>query len=264
MKAYLMTRGTTRRNDYQFLGAEPPEQWWEPLAQQVVLEEPEVVAARRGDRFGVLLSGLPSARRDVIGTALRYTVVVDDLADEPELLCRLVATALTDSGRRQLGALLDKRFGDGLVDAVLDGSETVDVPEVVGTAVRALPETAVPQEENDFQDSWVGPIESDRARQAFLGRVAWLAREGNGYAFTSHLLSSARGAATAAGRLDGDVAILLVEGDVSEVTVLGKAPALPPVAERGRKKTLVLAAAGLVLLGVLGWIAWYGLRNHLS
>ena len=91
MNAYLMTRGTPRRLDYRFLGAAPPERWWAPLGDWLVLEKAEVVV--RGS--AVLVSGIPSARRDSVTTVIRYTLVVDDA--EPGLLHGLVAAGL-DAG----------------------------------------------------------------------------------------------------------------------------------------------------------------------
>ena len=102
--AHLMTRGTPRRLDYRFLGAGPVERWWRPVQDWVVLEQPEVIVCGRS----LLISGIPSVRRDAIGTAIRYTLVVDDV--ERALARSLAAAGLDRAGRAMLGGLLDAGF----------------------------------------------------------------------------------------------------------------------------------------------------------
>jgi hypothetical protein len=263
VQTYLMTRGTSRGHDYQFIGDEPAERWWDPLAKQVVLEEPELIVAARDGRLGILISGLPSARRDAIGTALRYTVVIDDAAAEPDIVRRLVGAGLTETGRNKLGRLLDESFGGSAIDEILGGADAEKVPELVTAAVRDLPDVPVPSGDDDGPASWVGPMNSEHAQQKFRRRVERLAGHGNGYAFTSHLLSTAPGAESAAAAVPGEVAVLLVNGTVAEVTELGKDRSPGTEEKQEPQPLLLLAATGLVALGALGWIVWWAARRLL-
>src|SRR3712207_3987494 len=117
MTAHLMTRGTARRLDYRFLGGGPPRRWWAPLDDLVVLERPTVLVHGGPGHCGVLVSGIPSVRRDVIGTAIRFTIVVD--GPDPALLARLVAAGLDARRRVALGARLDDEFPAERVDTAL-------------------------------------------------------------------------------------------------------------------------------------------------
>src|SRR5687768_10618770 len=119
MTAYLMTRGTARRLDYRFLGDGPEQRWWAPLDDLVVLEQPAVLVCGNGGRSAVLLSGIPSVRRDVIGTAIRFNLAVDD--PDPAVLARLVDAGIDPAARATLGARLDDEFPAEFVDAVLGG-----------------------------------------------------------------------------------------------------------------------------------------------
>ncbi|WP_041841201.1 hypothetical protein [Actinoplanes friuliensis] len=254
--AYLMTRGTPRRNDYAFLGAVPPSRWWDRVNPYVFMESPEVVVARHPGGVGVLISGLPSARRDVIGTAIRHTVVIDDLRDQPELLCRIVAAGLDPRTRTALGEHLDEEFDAGRVDAIMDGGDAgTDVPQRVAE-ILATVSADVPGPGRDPEGSWVGGADDEGSRRAFLARVRRLAaEEASGFAFTSQAIATARGAGEAAGRLGAPVAILLVDGDVDGVQPLGKDRPLPP--ERRSPALLMtgLALTGVAVAVILWWIA---------
>ena len=134
--AYLLTRGFARGLDYRFLGPEPPVPWWTPLGDRdlVNLERPELIAVGTGTGLGLLLSGIPSERRDVVGTPIRYMLVVDDLGDTESdalLARRLVLAGLRDSGRQALGRALDAAFDDAVVDEMLAGTrDTAPVGDV--------------------------------------------------------------------------------------------------------------------------------------
>ncbi|MEV6630355.1 hypothetical protein AB0M54_06340 [Actinoplanes sp. NPDC051470] len=263
MKTYLMTRGTARANDYQFIGDEPADRWWAPVADQVLMEEAELIVAGRDGRLCFLLSGVPSARRDVIGTEVRYTVVVEDVAADLDVARKLLTAGLTDAGRARFGELLDKSFGGTVVDEILGGAARADVPELVGAALRELPGTPAPADGDDGPRSWAGPWEKPDALDTFRRRVERLAAGGDGYAFTTHLLSTLKGAEAANAAVPDDVAILLVDGTVDRVTELGKAgpgPGPGPGPAPGRRVTLVIG--GLVMAaGALIWVLWWIARR---
>lgn len=222
-----MTRGTPRKCDYGFLGEAPPVRWWQSLGDRelVNLEEPEVLALRTGGSLSMLLSGLPSVRRDVLGTRIRHTLVVDAVETDPGLAGRLAATALDPAGRERLGKELDRLLSAELVDAVLMGREDgAEIPESLGRMLESPGWAADhPGAAADRRGSWVAPLDSSDGRAAFVARIGRLAAEGReGYAFVTHSLVTVDGAERAAAELPGDGAILLADGDPSEVVALGK------------------------------------------
>ena len=252
MNAYLMTRGTPRRLDYRFLGAAPPERWWAPLGDWLVLEKAEVVV--RGS--AVLVSGIPSARRDSVTTVIRYTLVVDDA--EAGLLHGLVAAGLDPDARAALGAALDAQFPAEWVDAALAGAEDAD-DEAAARLRRVLDAVAVdgPPVTAPGPVSWAGAADEPDAVAAFRARVDQLASGTAGWAFTTAALSSVEGARRAAGQLDAPVAVLLGSGGPPEVTDLGTVPdrgkveagqraGLQP-SRRGRAPIILVGAVVLVV-----------------
>lgn len=248
MTAYLMTRGTPRRLDYRFLGASPPQRWWGALGDCIVLERAEVVVRGGDSGTGVLLSGIPSARRDVVGTVIRFTLVVDD--PDPALLARLVAHGLDDEARVALGAALDAELPADWVDTTLDGESApgddigTRLARVLATAVDDLP--VHDPGDRVAASSWVWAAQDRRAVAAFVDRAAQLGAGAPGWAFTTAALRSVEGVRRAAAMLDEPVAVLLGEGGPAEAVDVGKVPAGRPAGRRPVRVILVL----VVLLAV--------------
>lgn len=235
-RAYLLTRGFARGLDYRYLDTAPPDQWWTPLRDLdlVNLERAELIARGAETGLGLLLSGIPSARRDVVGTSIRYTLVVDDLRDtesDAVLARRLVLAGLREDDRQALGRALDAAFDQAAVDELLGGTrDTTQVGDVVaevlvkswGTGDAAPPAGGPDAAPADAGGSWAGPVDQEQARRSFLARVTTLAAGGRGFAFTSGTLATETGVRAALTELPGDNAILLTEGDLTEVVRLGK------------------------------------------
>jgi hypothetical protein len=253
--AHLMTRGTPRRLDYRFLGAGPVQRWWRPVQDWVVLEQPEVIVCGRS----LLISGIPSARRDAIGTAIRYTLVVEDV--ERALARSLAAAGLHSAGRARLGGLLDAGFPAEWVDAALGDAAPSDaeVARHLAPALAAfgVDEPAAAQHPVRHR-SWVGALEDGQAVAAFLDRVTRLADGEPGWAFTTSAIASVKGTGDAADALGAPVAVLLADGGPTEVVDLGKAQAGPPrpgirtmtTTTTSRRRWLV-PLAGVVLLAAI-------------
>lgn len=264
VNAYLMTRGTPRRLDYRFIGAAPADRWWAPVGDWLVLEKAEVVVHAGSDGPSVLVSGIPSARRDSVTTVIRYTLVVDGAG--PGLLHGLVAAGLDDEARAALGAALDEQFPADWVDAALGGAANADADADVRLR-RALDTVAA-----DVQPaavvgpaSWAGAVDDADAVAAFLARVAELGCGGVGWAFTTAALSTVEGARRAAAQLDRPVAVLLGNGgppavvdlavpDQRSAATRGKARAGQRAGlqrSRSRSRLVVVAAVLVVAMALL-------------
>ncbi len=72
---FVATRGKTL--DYRFLIRGPERQWWLDYRNYTSFERPTLIVERRYGQGRVYLSGIPSARRDRVGTTIRYTLVVE-------------------------------------------------------------------------------------------------------------------------------------------------------------------------------------------
>ncbi|MEU6812656.1 hypothetical protein ABZ920_27490 [Streptomyces sp. NPDC046831] len=269
--------------DYSFLAQSPPHWWWETVGKWLFLDAEELVVSRRDERTaGLLLSGIPSERRDVIGTRIRYTVVVDDVHDDQALATRLIRCGLEDEERERLGRALDEGFDADYVDAWLAGTGGADGAALDGspqeverrllTALRGRT-SAAPNDTaggSDRRGSWVGGIQDPGAREAFRIRAQRLLQDPRpGMAFTTHAIGTAEGARRMARALPQEVAVLLHDSDMGRLESLsqgsdtetavsgGKVPA--PVGRRDpstyRRPQLLILAVTLAL--AMAWAIWW-------
>ncbi|SDT14649.1 hypothetical protein [Actinoplanes derwentensis] len=263
MLTYLMTRGHARRLDYTFLGEAPPVPWWEPVLGWVVLEEPEVIVRSTGEGLHLLVSGIPSQRRDAVNTVIRYRLVITAGPGDGDLVRRLVWAGLHDTPRRQLGLRLDEVFDAASVDGWIQHADTAGIDQV-----RDRLDTVLSRIDSDLPDvdavsgpqqDWAGPAEDPQACRRFLATVDELLAGRPGMAFTTHAIASldgARQAADAAAAVypdpPGDTvfAVLVAEGRLGEVTRLRTPGKVPAPLERLRSPVLWIPAA-LLLLALL-------------
>ena len=132
MRAFAMTRGRTR--DYAFVGASPGSTWWAAYGAHTSFERPtllvEAAAPRKGSRWvRAYLSAIPSRRRDRVGTAIRWTVVLESADPMPAWVAGVVAVWLEDAAA--IGAALDRE----LPEDPSEGAAPADAEERI---VRAL------------------------------------------------------------------------------------------------------------------------------
>ncbi|MGP4022439.1 hypothetical protein [Actinomadura sp. 3N407] len=256
MRAYLMTRGIRRDLDYDFVGASPPDRWWRSLDDRdlVVLEEPAVLARNAEGSTGILVSGLPSSRRDVLGTRIRHTLVVDGLEADSALAGRLAATALDPDGRHRLGKELDGLLPIEAVEAALSGDAGgAEIGELLENLLRSAGWATEPAGDvADREGSWAASLNDPRGRADFLARIAALADGREGHAFVTHSLTTTSGAGRAAAELPGDTAILLADGEIGGVVALGKGvDAVAGPTRPGVPLTAGLTAVALIAVIVL-------------
>lgn len=171
--AYVQTRGRPRHRDYDFLGAGPGEPWWRAYAGHTAFESPTVLVESSGTEYRVYLSGIPSARRDSVGTVIRYTLVLEETPDDPDGAGPDGVLALVScwvAGGTTLTAALDEAFPEDDVERLLAATAPeTDPHKRVLAAVRSLPPYRVSPVESP--GDWLGSAESEPARTAFLGRV---------------------------------------------------------------------------------------------
>jgi hypothetical protein len=186
---FVQTRGRPRHRDYDFLGGGPAEPWWRAYAGHTAFERPTVLVESDGAGYRVYLSGIPSGRRDAVGTVIRYTVVLRAGADgSPGVAAdgalALVSCWVEDQAVGGVGAVsraLDAEFPEDEVERMLAAADPVAPAEVrdrVLAAVGALPPaahepTGVPGDP-DAPVDWWGDAGALLARTAFTERVAEL------------------------------------------------------------------------------------------
>lgn len=264
MRACLMTRGTLRGQDYTFLGEPPAEQWWDTVAPWVFMESEELIVRRsRGGSTGLVISGIPSRRTDVLGTRVRHTLVLDDAHHDRRLALWLVRCGLEDGERERLGEALDTAFDDDYVNAVMSGADE-DVDTRLLHALRHAAGEPDPEEAaaEDLTGSWAGAVHDEEATRAFLARVRSLLSDGTpGYAFTTHALGSLDSVWRMESALPDEVAVLLHDSGLRGVERAKKASTPAPrrdsTTSGGRTRTpapvLALALMGAAALALAIW-----------
>jgi hypothetical protein len=277
MRAFVQTRGRARHVDYEFLGS-GPEPWWLDYRGHTTFEQPTIlVRSSRDGGWQVYLSGIPSVRRDIEGTTIRYTLALDGDASDAPLALSVVTSWLGDQQRTpggDVGVALDDAFPETAVERLLAqrGEETrEEAQRQVLVALAALPDPAVDSAPAGFS-SWLGDLDHPGAQAAFLSRVAsLLAGDETGQALVLNLVASADDVAAL---VDGrSLAVLAVDlPSPKAITALrrdgpapGKEQAPPRTSVRVSAQRrvgplgLVLLAVTLVLIvavAVLGTLLW--------
>jgi hypothetical protein len=211
---HVQTRGRPRHRDYGFLGAGPDRPWWRAYAEHTAFERPTVLVESDGRGHRAYLSGIPSARRDAVGTVIRYTLVVEHsgidsgidggsggAAPDPTGVVALVHCWLGDQdagaapGAGRLARALDAAFPEDEVERMLAAADAVpaaDLRRRVAAAVRALPGPPGGPPPPEHGPDWLGDPAAPAARAAFVQRVADLVAAGRpGRALLLNLVGSA-------------------------------------------------------------------------
>lgn len=264
--AFLNTRGRMRHRDYDFLCGAPPVPWWRGYADHTTFERPTILVESGAGLRRVYLSGIPSDRRDAVGSTIRYTVVLEDGPAggappgrvPPDALVALVAGWLADqdpaAGTRTVSAALDAAFPEADVErwlAAPDPGGRAEVRrrllDVVGSLPRPAPDRVPPPVPRD----WLGGLGWPPARAAFVERVRELAADRPGRALVLNLVDAP---ADLAGLLDDGrpLAVLAPEPAVpTTITALAgervdpgkKAPPPPRTARRAPERPGVLSSS---------------------
>ncbi len=229
--AYLNTRGRERHRDYQFVGPAPPTSWWRAYADHTTFERPTVLVQSDGRGWQAYLSGIPSRRRDVVGTVIRYTVVAEGSPEPPAAdglgtgdVLALVATWLADQDRDrgvgQVSAVLDAAFPEAEVERLIaaspdDGTE----PDVLRRLAGALHELTLPvdAEPDAAPAAWLADLSWPPARAAFVQRVDALLTGQPGRALVLNLVGTA---ADLAGLVDDQRPLAVLAPDLPDRATL--------------------------------------------
>lgn len=265
-------RTRSREHDYVFVGRRHVENWWKTdgLDKLFSADGSALIIRRAGQSWKALLCGIPSDRKDVSSTTIRFTLLAESGAhpddDAVEEVRRAVALWLDGcvSGRAEENPLA-KEFQQKFTEAIVeqwfregavppDGlSDTPLLTQKVDRDVRALLR-ALP-DDGDWDDrkgggtvGWVGGLRNDEARSRFLKEVWTLLdpanSQGDTVAVVAHLfrnrtvlretLEGLKGLTP--GRL-----IVLINDDQEVEPLVPKAPGAeepPPTREQTRNQGL--------------------------
>ena len=125
MSIHAMTRAHRVDIDYGFLGT-ASERWWRSSLRYVKFEDVAVLLEAEAGAIRLIVSGIPSARRDITDTPIRHTLVLagrHDADDVTALLPTLVTVGLDAEVRADLGLALDEEFPEDRVVELRTRSE---------------------------------------------------------------------------------------------------------------------------------------------
>lgn len=236
MSLHLMTRAHRADIDYGFLGT-APNRWWRSSLPYVQTEEPALILeAVRGD-VRLLVTGIPSSRRDLTGTPIRHTVVLmgrHDADDVTTVVPTLVAAGLGTEVRQRLGRVLDGSFPEKRVVELRTGSGPAsDADEAVRTALFEWAQdpqvTAIVTEHTDQQRhevlGWrLGPVGSPKSAAAVFDCVARALDGADVTVVTANIIPDRESARRVIAARDPDVpgVMLLLDGVVPKLEAVGK------------------------------------------
>ncbi|MBR0560413.1 hypothetical protein [Neokomagataea anthophila] len=145
MKIWLQTRSETQ--DYKFLEQEPPEYWWgiKLYKDSTSFEAPTLILERLGDdQWRCFISAIPSARKDRVDTAIRYTLVLEgSISSDEDMLFKVLGHVLAVFAKypasevNPLTKLLDDTIGNG-IDQWFGGAPVDDTGSVENLLIEAL------------------------------------------------------------------------------------------------------------------------------
>jgi hypothetical protein len=194
MRWHVKTR--SRNKDYLFVGG-APERWWARFGVDTSFERPTLLVERPGAGGGwrLLASGIPSVRKDLHQTTLRYTVVGEgEIGEGGEPARRLVATWLEAAAAilaardgeaapgpeaAPLSRALDEVFPEDVIEGWLSldpgAPELGDEAErLLLDAIARLPSPPEPADPCRGVAGWYGSLHATACRAAFLERVGEL------------------------------------------------------------------------------------------
>jgi len=155
MKQYVNTRSITK--DYRYLGEKPDNAWLGVYAELTSFEHPTIIFEKEHETFRLFLSGMPSTRKDKVGTIIRYSFLFMGNIDEYTKLSGLVsawATAIDNPSHiaQKLGELYDENAVSQMIE-----NDTFD-----DTAQKQL-------------DDWLGSF--DKSDHAFAQKISEIIKD---------------------------------------------------------------------------------------
>lgn len=124
MKQYVNTRSITK--DYRYLGEKPDNAWLGAYSELTSFEHPTIIFEKEHETFHLFLSGMPSTRKDKVGTNIRYSFLFTGNTDEYTKLSGLVsAWARAIDNPNHITQKLGKLYDENAVSQMIE-SDTFD------------------------------------------------------------------------------------------------------------------------------------------
>lgn len=276
MRTYVQTRGTTA--DYAFLGDAPASRWWLDFRDATSFEQPTLIVTFNSGEWRCYFSGIPSRRTDRVGTAIRYTILLEGALGEPigdalKLVAAWLGDATSDTQDQRVQVAMDAVFDEATVQRLLARRGTVqessnEVERLATTAIANLPASTHLQRATE-SGSWGGSKTSALARTELLARIKELLRgERQGAAALLNLLGTIDEVTKLAERVGPIAALVEDSADTIGDAVVPVEKKNPSAAVRtipSRSLPTILWVAIAILIGaILLAILWHPSPQQLS
>lgn len=189
MKIFIQTRG--KKIDYSFLSYAPQSRWWLDFQNYTSFEKPSFILKANATDWSCYLSGITSARKDRVGSVIRYSIVLEGNTQSVEslqLINNLIAWWILQVANKVDSAAyqcpFDLFFTEDLVESFLaERNKTPElqtcVEQLVLSSLTSLPawQTKLVLEPESVKDlsepsfdatSWHGNIDAKLDRDVFL------------------------------------------------------------------------------------------------
>lgn len=272
MKRHIQTRAHARSLDYDWLGEQPEQRWWERYKPFTFFEHRTLIVEGNSHGWRLYASAIPSARRDAVGTDIWHTVILGGSVSEEtetEEAHRVLGAALLE--RDELGPALDEQFDQDFVAACLSGPGNYadDVADRLTRAFASLSSRELSPKPMDKGDVAWGGIQSREGLTGLAERAAALITgSSSGVAALLNLVNPSS-VSSVSKDLSKDLAekgstALLVEGSAHSWSNLPKAEPVPSASQGTNRRPLIILASvlvGLVVAGVVAYLIYRRLRS---
>lgn len=274
MNAFIQTRGSTA--DYAFLGAAPASRWWLEFRDATSFEQPTIIVVGKDGKWRCYLSGIPSQRKDRVGTAIRYTLILeggcdDNVEDVLKLLNAWLSDATLGESGRLVQAAMDSVFDEATVERLLavrdaDGKSNSEVERLALEAIKKLPPSPE-QIKSTEPGSWYSSTRSGRGRIELFSNIRELlpgTREGTAALLNLLGTEDEVNRLVEQARSHVPLGVLIEDPEftiVDDVFSIGKKK--PREAPRPiRSPSSPAWVAIIILVGAILLVIWLLLRNH--
>lgn len=175
MKLLVITR--VKSLDYDHLGREFPDQWWERDYKELyIAEDFSLLVRREHGKTRAYISGIPTDRIDDTDTTIRYTLVLEvESEDDGQELLRLAAYCInrfgesgSNAGLVAFGRFLDKIWATRVEEHFSKTNSFDGSWRELDPFIRTISRVGA---DGDDQQSWMGNIFEPSHRELFLARL---------------------------------------------------------------------------------------------
>lgn len=209
LRVAVLTRGTPRGADYSWFPEALTPNARDRWRRLTSFEDPTLICEISEEGVALELSGLPTGRRDDVGTQIVNTLAVACPLDRASGIVPGLVDIWLD-----LASAVPTSDGDRLLALADDFDTDGQLAEGLAPGLRNLLDGASPRTNGGVPDaarSWLGDLGREEHRQAFSASVRSMLRDGAGTAAVLNLVASTRDITRALAEFESCLVVLGVQ-----------------------------------------------------